>query len=366
MTTVLRDERSGSRTALSPLNSLLLLSISLFISVAQVRLINMFLNFKMNADVTHGVFIGKPAWRLFQNRILGPALIESISRVFSVEPTVAYSLFACLTLSIAGCLAYSLGNKLAGNLGGVLSFTALNLGFALLLSNPYLYAWDFIDIIVFFIFVHFIVAEKPYPWFVMLFLVAILNRESALFIAFWLLINPVARGLVSKWLGYPKSRLEWQPMVVGVLCMVAGIALVETLRSALMIEEVGVRQLHMGDHYHSQARLNRWLLINYFTEFSPNMPFVVPIFLVGTIASAVLLGLQWPRHLLGLSMTSLLMIAVLLVIGFLPETRIYLELLPFIVLSVVLLAVPRVDLRWPATGVIAPTPDLGHTAHTRE
>ncbi|HZZ39620.1 MAG TPA: hypothetical protein VFE06_10830, partial [Acidobacteriaceae bacterium] len=72
----------------------------------------------------------------------------------------------------------------------MITFLGYQFGFCYLLSPPWLYAWDYLGVVAFFVFVIMVVARKTWPWFVVLFAVAILNRESAEFIALWMVIDP--------------------------------------------------------------------------------------------------------------------------------------------------------------------------------
>jgi hypothetical protein len=343
--TMASDDRSAGILMSAKLwlqNHVLLISLSLYVSVAQVRLIKAVLNLNQSADVAHNVFVGRPPWRLFQSRVLGPYLVEGLSRITVSPLAAAYSLYACLMLAAAGCLAYSLGHRLAGKPGGALSFTFLYLGFALLLTSPWLYAWDFVNIIVFLIFVYLVVARKPYRWFVVLFLVAIFNHESALFIGLWLVVDPLARWSVSK-VWRVEIPIEWRQIAVGGFCLVAGMILIEILRWALLIEELPMPEWYRNHLFHFQGINNLHFWAYSFTHFS-DAPFAIPLFLIGAAISTVVVALRWPMQLLGLSIVQMLMIVAVLLFGNAPETRIYLELLPFLALVIVLLAAPTSSL----------------------
>src|SRR5207249_2203785 len=120
----------------------------------------------------HGVVTGHPYWRIAQSRLLGPWLVQAMTPLFHsyLGAHVAYSLIA---VTVAGVLAW--------RIGGWLGFLTLQFCFTALLSPPWLYVWDYFDLVAFLVFVQFVRAGRPWPWFVGLYAVAILNRDSAQF-----------------------------------------------------------------------------------------------------------------------------------------------------------------------------------------
>lgn len=327
------ERRLGSRRLerLSAVSKLWLACMASLVSLGQVRLINTIVDFGKSAEAMRGVYDGMPGWRVFQSRVLAPYLIEGLRGLIGIRSSVAYNVYAFLLLVAAGLLAYALGNRLAGRLGGALAFVTLHLGFALLLSAPWLYAWDFINVCVFLLFAYFVATQKPYPWFVALFFAGLLNHEAVVFIACWLIIDPLARSLLTG------RALEWRPLAAGVACIVCGVVIVETLRTMLLVRETYSRDWFQTGSAHFFAIENVKILVEAFSHSTLTVTLTALPLLAAIVALAVALAIRHPRLFLGYALVHLVMVAALLVFGVLAESRIYLSLVPFVVLATVVL-----------------------------
>ena len=122
----------------------------------------------------------------------------------------------------------------------MLAITLFVVSFALLLSPPWLYSWDFLDIIVVILLIDLVLVGAPLRWFITLFAIAILNRDSALFIALWLNIDPLVRFFYQRRYKLPAAPLDWRRMLAGVICIAAGFLIVELLRRNLLVEAIRV------------------------------------------------------------------------------------------------------------------------------
>lgn len=301
------------------------------VSLGQVRLINAILDFSRSAEAMRGVYDGMPPWRVYQSRLLAPYLIEWSGALIGIKSVVAYNFYAWVMLVFAGLLAYALGARLAGRPGGALAFVTLHLGFALLLHTHWLYAWDFINVCLFLLFAYFVATQKPYPWFVVLFFAGLLNHEAAIFVVFWLVVDPLARWLATR------RALEWRPVAAGIACVICGIFIVETLRTTLLVQEMTPRLWYQTGSAHFAAIENVKLLVDAFTHPTPMITLTIPLFLLAFVALSAALAIKRPKQFLGYSLVHLAMVAALLLFGLLPESRIYLSLVPFVVLATVVL-----------------------------
>ncbi|MBI3903763.1 MAG: hypothetical protein HY306_12615 [Nitrosomonadales bacterium] len=318
-------------------------AIAAFLAVVQFRLIAMFLQngFISSAEAAYGITIGKPYWRVYQNRVLGPYAIDVISPLFP-SYVVAHIFFSIVALMIAGFLAWKIGKRIGGKMEhALMAIFLFHLGFTFLLAPPWLYAWDYLDAIFFLLFVDFVIAGKRWFWFAGLFSIAIFNRESALFIALWMLLDPLIKWKINKQSGSAIS-LDKGMAIAGIFCLASGAVIVEFLRQHLLIEEVAPKMLpnatFAGPYIHFRLFDNLNAIGHAFSRFEPAVPLVLAIFLLGIVCMAAFLAYKHPYKLLGLMTTYALLIASLVFFGYFPEARIYIVLIPLLIVGTLMLA----------------------------
>lgn len=318
-----------------------------FAAAAQARLVWMFLqdDFNRSAEAALGVVNGTPHWRIYQSRVLGPYLVQWLSS-YTPSYADAYFAFAVAALAIAGLLILILAFRLFRDTSAALaSFFTLHAMFALLLAHPWLYAWDFGSLIVYTIFVYLVLSGAGWLSFTLLFLLAIVNRESGLFIALWMIANPLLRWLIAAPADDATSRSDRKLFVAGLGCFAGGIAIIEHLRTRLLVREVapdvfGDRSL--GSDFHLRFADNVAMIRRVFTDFvTPNfdraMYFVVPIFIGLVVLLALALIRRNAGRLLGLALVHVALLASILAFGVLLEARIYIEFIPFVAFGTILL-----------------------------
>ncbi len=132
-------------------------------------------------------------------------------------------------------------------------------------------------------------------------------------------------------------------LAAGLLCGVAGLVVVSTLRRTLLTEEIGPRIFsdapQVGGHLIALTLMDNLSdIASAFTTYSSQMFVVVPMFLLGVVAIALLLAYRWPDRLAGLAFVYVAMVAALFTFGKIYETRIYVELIPLLVAGAVTLA----------------------------
>jgi hypothetical protein len=250
----------------------------------------------------------------------------------------AHVAFTIIALAVAGALAWRIGARLGGRAGGVAALVTFHLAFALLLSRPWLYVWDLGDAIVFLVFVDFVLAGRRWPAYVALCAIGVLNHEIASFIAAWLVLDPLVRW----WRGRRRgadARLAWQPMVAGAVTFVGSFVVVELLRSTLLVEQIGPKIFRdappeIGSSFYFTLGKNVEILGNMLTHFDYALPLIVPCFVAVAIGLAVWLAVRDPERFGALAVVYLGVIASLLVFGILVETRIYVVVIPLVVLAV--------------------------------
>jgi hypothetical protein len=318
--------------------------LSLFFAFWQFRMIVLLLggDYTRSVDAAEGVVTGHPHWRIYQNRVLGPYMIEWLSKIF---PTflAAHVFFSIFTLVVAGYLAWHLGRRITGNwTGAVMAILVFHITFLALLSRPWLYAWDYLDAIVFLLFLDFVLAKRPWPWFALLFAVAIFNRDSALFIALWMVLDPLVKWALAR---RQKTVLpfDWGKSLAGIACGLAGVLIVQFLRNHLLIEEIGPKIFPEsfgtpGEFGTYQLDTNFQIIALVFTQYEYSVPFLPVLFLVLVAFLAVRMTWINPIEFAGLALVHLALIGSLMVFSLLLETRAFVALIPFVVMSTVILA----------------------------
>ena len=172
--------------------------------------------------------------------MLGPYIIKALT-FGSLDYVHAHMLFQIVTVAIAAFLCWRLGRKYGGSdQNALLALTLFIMCFALLLSPSYIYSWDFIDIIVFVLFIDLVLSGMSLRWFLGLFAIAIWNRDSAVLIALWLILDPLVRFFFQRHFKLlPLAPLDWRRMLAGAICIAVGLLTVELLRRNLLVEEMG-------------------------------------------------------------------------------------------------------------------------------
>lgn len=312
-----------------------------------------------SVDAAWGIVHGHPHWRVYQSRVLGPWIVNLLAQVLP-SFLVAHVVYAVSTLALAGFLTLTFTQRrysdTARSWAAFFMFQGL---FVLLMSRPWLYAWDYLDILVFLVFFELVQSRRHWSRVVGLFAVAIFNRESALFLALWLVLEPVvalAHDRRARKAGrhQRKRRLRFavRPFLAGLACLVGGIALIEGLRRRLLVEEVGPKIFADAKVSPEQGADPANLFANLLrvghalTTLSYSMDFLLVLFLASIVVLAVKLASHNPRRWLALSLVELGFLGSLLFYGYFYETRMYLGLIPFAVLGVqALLPVPAANAR---------------------
>jgi hypothetical protein len=299
-------------------------------------------------NVALGVVTGHPSWREFQSRVLAPYIILGISKI-THSYLSAHFAFGLLTITTAGYLAWQLGLRAGtGISSAALSFLAMQFGFCYLLSAPWLYAWDYLGLVLFLVFVLMVAEGKSWPWFAGLFAVAILNRESGEFIALWMVLDPLAKAFFAKKAG-EKPIIDWRMVTAGVCCLIGGIAVVEFLRAHLMIEEMGPKLYpdaagKQTGHVFLEMATNMKGVLAVLRDVRHGFAAPLLFFPCAVIYCVVRLALWDARRWLALSLVSAANLAAIFVVGVVLETRVYLELLPFVLLGLIV-AIGRTEQR---------------------
>lgn len=186
---------------------------------------------------TLSVLSGNPFWRAYQNRLMSGFIIQQISTVFSITDIRAYQVVGLFMCSISNIAAYHAFKK---SLHNVMYFIV---AFIFLQSGREFYAWDYFDLLFFTLLALGISQRKSIFYFTVLFFAAIFNRESALFIPLWLVIDGSF------------GTTNWKKILFGICLILCGVFIVTFLREHLFIashmERIGVDESHQffGNHF---------------------------------------------------------------------------------------------------------------------
>jgi hypothetical protein len=305
-------------------------AIVLLLALAQFRMIMLVIgrDYVASMDAAQGVVNGLPHWLIYQSRVLGPYTVQALTLLLP-DYRLAHIVYTILMTGLGGAVMLVVARRNFGLERGWAAFFLYQLLIALLLSKPWLYAWDQYGLILFTLFVGFVLEGRDWRWFTALFAVAIFNRESALFMALWMIGDP----LVKRALGRPAA---WSLLISGLFCLVAGSGLVALLRKALLVREIGPELFHLpelaGKMAHTHWDNNVAALGQMVSQVSLGFEILIPLFMLLALLLALRLAWRDPAGYLALAAMLGVMLAAILIAGVLLETRVLLELVPFVAL----------------------------------
>ena len=282
-----------------------------------------FANSNSLIDAAKGVTEGKPHWIALQNRLLGPYAILSISKLTDISFRSAWAYFNAITLQIF-CMTFFWilryeGMQLKKAIGCLIFFL-----FAfLILQDYFFYAWDSIDLIIFTCFAYFILKSSPKSYFLFLFLVSILNRESALFIPIYLIIDgfKFPKGFFSLKLA------KFDSFLIGIIMLIGGIIYTKIIRDFLFISKAdGMPDVNhlIGNHIYLIPNLQNLFFFNLTNGY-----IYLSIFLVLTFGYFFFKSPRMSEEELKLFLMSSFIFLNILIFGLINETRMHFILLPF-------------------------------------
>jgi hypothetical protein len=284
-------------------------------------------DFMASVQAIDGVMSGHPHWIIYQSRLAGPSIVKFASSVFSIRLETAYQAYIVLTMTAGGFLTFRFSRVLSGR--DEIAFAAMLLFFVLafcVIGNDFIYPWDFLDILFFTLFIFFVATEKPYWWFLLLFGAAVLNRESAFFIAPWLVLQPFIGGRY--------AVAKWRNCLAGLALVCLGAAFVLTVRYMLLIDEVAPPETGQpyGRHFQWVYREN-WHVIFLRLKYPFSTNVVPALFWIASYFVAALVALRDPRKFGLMSLCFVILLSGVLVFGVMMESRILLEFVPLLTLG---------------------------------
>ena len=279
------------------------------------------------SDAALGITQGRPHWRAFQNRLLGPYLVLGLDFIF-LSYRKSLLLFTAFSILINNFLLYFLLKLLTiNNFKSVIFVCAWSFLF-LLFQDYWIYTWDMIDIILFTLIYYIILFSENKISMLLLYPLALANREMALFIPViyiaYLCLNFI----------YNKNNIESNlilKLIGAFLLIIFGIIYVKTTRDFLFIERSfgGADEINIsiGNHIHLFSNLEKLIIIGSFSASS----FCIISVLVSTV---VLSHLFFYTKIISIKLSIILfnlIIINIIIFGIVSEARMYLPLISLVI-----------------------------------
>ena len=292
------------------------------ITVVERRLLNLIhmYNLPPQIAIAEDVTRGTPVWKAFQNRLLGPEMVHAASAATHQPFAVCYRELTYALLLATNALSFVLFRGMGSTPRVACAYTLAVAGLFLALQDTSsLYLWDYIELLINLLFAYGVFRRLRLRFFVMLFLVGLLNHESALFIPLWLILDAWRPSRV---LASPR-RFRVLQAAVGAVLVVAGIGFTSWLRTRLYhgveggaYQGIAGQQLRLADNWKALHEWDSgWVMAVLFVSF------------VG-LTWALARGARTPqRGVIGLLIG--LMALSNLLFGLLEEPRVWIPLIPF-------------------------------------
>jgi hypothetical protein len=285
----------------------------------------------------YGVIEGKPYWLADQNRLLGPYLVFGISTLFGISFKVAWAVYHAFILEIFCILIFWILRREGLSPKDSISYLIYVMFAFLALQFYWFFTWDSIDLILFTIFAYGIIKSYSISFFLVLFFIGILNRESALFIGIYLMLDSLQ--FTKKKGGYLPKFVNPKKLIIGLCIIISGIVYTRFIRNLLFVDNsdrypATITSL-AGNHFNLFKNLKNIFFYNFNTNYlQDHLYYFVSI-------SFVSISMTFPlayffasnKHMnnqqIKLYLMSLIILANIMIFGIVSESRLYLILIPF-------------------------------------
>ena len=275
--------------------------------------------------INEHILVGDAVWKAFQSRLLGPELIHVLVLALH-SPTSAFFVFGSLMIGVNFVTAAAIAWRLSPNR---LSMYASFLMFVLVytaLTHYWFYPWDAIEVFIFLIFSLLIYERRNILYVLLLFPLALVNRESAIIVGSWYVIEPVTERLLQR-----RPTLDYGKVVLGILLMGITAAYTKLVRDRLFhpvsSRDTGVSHQMLGNHF---TLVDNLVLLTPQGLMGKAWLVAIAVYLYSYIRDALKRRRSFSVAFGLLQVWVLLQIAVFAVIG---ETRVLYNLLPLIFVS---------------------------------
>ncbi len=304
-----------------------------FISLVTAKIFTKFHTpkFKALIEAAQGVLSRKPHWLAYQNRLLAPYSVYRIS-LFGFSFEDALMIFYVATIIFQTILVYVLVLKWTKNNFSLSVLYAIYFSFMFIgIQHSWFYTWDSLEVIIFIFFSWGIWQRQPTLYFVGLFFVALVNKESAIFIAVFLALDSLYFKKRENFL-WPKIRFRsGAKLIAGSLLTLFGIIYTKFVREYLFISSSA---LDIGDDSSNKLLGNHFTLPDnlhaFFIDNISSADIINTIFVIGIVVFLVMSMNRFEDRDYKAAIIIVLIILTIFIFGLVNETRIYAPLIPFI------------------------------------
>lgn len=272
--------------------------------------------------------------RAWMNRILAPLLVLGFSEITGLAWHSSHLFLSVLLLFLLNIMLFDYCLKLCRSPGTAACILLSYLLVFLLLQHYYIFLWDYIDIIIMSTFAFAILCQLPLYYFIILFFIALFNRESSLFIVFFLFIQTFQvkpnLKLISK-----------KHLFVSLSLFLINSVYIKAMRILLYS---GPERKHaytglpaiLGNENHFIFNVKYFLsnFYYFFTKFGPDFNIVISVFIVLVVAFIIFCLIHGTPPLQRAALLLAVMVFSIFVSGLIMETRMWLITLPFVFLMI--------------------------------
>ena len=327
MTKQISDFKSQKKTAISSLAAVV------FISLVTAKIFTKFHTPKYKAliEAAQGVLSRKPHWLAYQNRLLAPYSVYRIS-LFGLSFEDALMIFYVAAIIFQTILVYVLVLKWTKNNFSLSVLYAIYFSFMFIgIQHSWFYTWDSLEVIIFIFFSWGIWQRQSTLYFVGLFFVALLNKESAIFIAVFLALDSLS-FLKRENSFFPKIKLvSVAKLLTGTLLTFFGIIYTKFVRDYFFISSSAI---DIGDDSSNKLLGNHFTLPDnlhaFFIDNLSSTDIINTVFVIGIVVFLVRTMNRFEDRDYKAAIIMVLIIFTIFIFGLVNETRIYAPLIPFI------------------------------------
>jgi hypothetical protein len=280
----------------------------------------------------HGLLYGMPEWRVYQNRLLGPLFVQGLALATGKSFVWAYKFGVSLLIALPNILVYLLVRKFTKEpMKALAAATALAVLVVAFQSSIFFYLWDAVDLTTMLVFAYAVFhAKYDLRILIPLFLIELLNRESAGFIALWIIVSSAA-ALIWSDLTTIKRPFLYLRMVFGAVILAGGVWWTHAVRILLFKQSfdpnIGKDILHgsSGEWLQFYVNLNDFVTPYNATTFA--------IALICCLAVGIMVYRNFVINGTAAYPVMALMIGMISSVwlfGLVDETRVWLEFVPFL------------------------------------